>query len=100
VDMPALALGAAGTQGLAIDLDLVAFAHLGADPCARAVDGDPALADQAVGLASRAEAAVADVLVESHPGRAWRGARSLADRPCGGTRQAGAARLRDFHDGS
>src|SRR5690606_11603741 len=83
VDVPALAPGgAAEPHGLAVELDLVAPADLGADARAHAVDGDPALADEAVGLAPRAEAGVADVLVESHPGRAWRGARSLADRPC------------------
>src|SRR3546814_4514077 len=63
VDVPALAFGgASGAQGLAVDLDLVALADLGADPRALPVDGDPPLPDQPVGLAPRAEAGVADVL--------------------------------------
>src|SRR3546814_4827175 len=65
VDVPALAFGgASGAQGLAVDLDLVALADLGADPRALPVDGDPPLPDQPVGLAPRAEAGVADVLVD------------------------------------
>src|SRR3546814_14710679 len=56
VDVPALAFGgASGAQGLAVDLDLVALADLGADPRALPVDGDPPLPDQPVGLAPRAE---------------------------------------------
>src|SRR5690606_10550869 len=70
IDVFALAPGgAAGTQGLAVDLDLVALADLGPDARPLAVHRDAALADQTVGLAPRAEAGVADVLVESHPDR-------------------------------
>ena len=84
--MPALALGrAARAQRLAVDPDLVALAHLGADPRALAVDGDTALADQAVGLAPRAEAGVADVLVEAHARPEPDGGRA------GGTGGAGTA---------
>src|SRR5690606_20148654 len=78
VDVPALPPGgAAHPQGLAVDLDLVALADLRTDARAHAVDRDPAFADQAVGLAPRAEAGVADVLVESHPGHARRGGRAV-----------------------
>jgi len=59
----------AHAQRLAIDQDLVALADLGTDPGAGAVDGDPPLADQAVGLAARAESGVADVFVQAHAGR-------------------------------
>src|SRR3546814_1012684 len=70
VDVPALAFGGApGAQGLAVDLDLVAHADLGPDPRALLVDRDPPLPDQPIGLAPRAEAGLADVLVESHPDR-------------------------------
>src|SRR3546814_6113847 len=78
VDVPALAFGgASGAQGLAVDLDLVAIADLGADPRTLAVDGDPPLPDKPVGLAPGAEAGVADVLVESHPDRGVAGGRAV-----------------------
>src|SRR3546814_17716521 len=78
VDVPALAFGGApGAQGLAVDLDLVAHADLGADPRALPVDRDPPLPDQPIGLAPRAEAGVADVLVESHPDRGVAGGRAV-----------------------
>src|SRR3546814_16498673 len=48
-----------------------------ADPRALPVDGDPPLPDQPVGLAPRAEAGVADVLVESHPDRGMAGGRAV-----------------------
>src|SRR3546814_17182129 len=70
VDVPALAFGGApGAQGLAVDLDLVAHADLGADPRALPVDRDPTLPDQPIGLAPRAEDGVADALVALHPDR-------------------------------
>src|SRR3546814_13743177 len=78
VDVPALAFGGApGAQGLAVDLDLGAHADLGADPRALPVDRDPPLPDQPIGLAPRAEAGVADVLVESHPDRGVAGGRAV-----------------------
>src|SRR3546814_813819 len=78
VDVPALAFGGApGAQGLAVDLDLVAHADLGADPRALPVDRGPPLPDQPIGLAPRAEAGVADVLVESHPDRGVAGGRAV-----------------------
>ena len=68
--MLALALGdRAHAQRLAVDEHLVALAHLGADAGADAVDGDPALGNEPVGFAARAEAGVADVFVEAHAGR-------------------------------
>src|SRR5690606_41330171 len=47
------------------DPDLVALAHHRADPGRLAVDGHPALGDQAIGLAARTEAGSGDVFVEA-----------------------------------
>src|SRR5690606_123231 len=89
VDMPALALGgAAHPQRLAVDPDLIVLADLGADARAHAVDRDPALADQPVGLAPRAETGVADVLVQSHPDRDVGGGRAVSQIGGGAARAA------------
>src|SRR5690606_3948159 len=71
VDVLALAPGRlARGQLLAVDADVGAFVHFGTDAGALPVHGHPPLGDQAVGFAARAEAAVADVLVEAHVGAA------------------------------
>src|SRR5690606_5759979 len=71
VDVLALALGGlARGQLLAVDADVGTLVDLCADTGALAVHAHPALGDQAVGFAARAEAAVADVLVEAHVGAA------------------------------
>src|SRR5690606_19061845 len=67
VDVPALALGCGPHfQRLAVHFDLVVVTHLRPDATAEAVHGDPSLGDQAIGFATRAEAAFTDVFVEAH----------------------------------
>src|SRR5690606_16536246 len=82
VDVLLLALGdGAGPQRLAVDPYLVTLAHLRTDPAPDAVDGHPAFGNQAVGLATGAEAGFADVFVEAHAGPGARGAHRLAQAP-------------------
>src|SRR5690606_9669172 len=67
VDMFPLSLGdRADAQGLAINLDLIALAHLGADPATQVVDGNPPFGDQAISFAARAKTALTDVFVQAH----------------------------------
>ena len=51
---------------LTVDLDQIPGKHLIADPGPLAVDVDMALLDEAVGLATGADAALADVFVQAH----------------------------------
>ncbi|MNT05042.1 hypothetical protein D3C72_1396440 [compost metagenome] len=62
--------GSANAQRLAVDQYLVILADHRAGAGGMAIDGDPAGGDQAIGLATGAEAGVGDVFVESaghHP---------------------------------
>src|SRR5690606_4505302 len=80
VDVLLLTLGdgaGAPRRGVAPHLDRLP--HLRTPPAP--VDGHPAFGNQAVGLATGAEAGFADVFVEAHAGPGARGAHRLAQAP-------------------
>ena len=67
-DVDRLGLLARLADAIAVEAYVVAVVDLRAEDRGLAVDGDPTFLDEGVGLAARAGATLAQVLVESHVG--------------------------------